>query len=229
MAIFNTLLLNCFLLPLFNPPVRYLNLPASTLFYSLPLLPSPNLPVARRQVHVHSCVHIYIRTIQPGLEVATGRAGPGAKHLSVSSCAGPPVLKIHLSSDTCTSRPPSQPTPSPHPATLSYYPFRHYPRAFVRYIGAFDLLDPYSRAHDATALGILQKDSYLPPVPPCLLLVIFFYLQSNSSPHPFEKEIVELNSVLLSHHPAILTNFTTQPTNQPNNKLSIRATHLSIL
>lgn len=27
MAIFNTLLLNCFLLPLFNPPVRYLGLP----------------------------------------------------------------------------------------------------------------------------------------------------------------------------------------------------------
>lgn len=147
-------------------------------------------------------MRIYIYNIhtyaQPAPEVATGRAGPGAKHLSVSSCAGPPVLKIHLSSDTCTSRPPSQPTPSPHPATLSYYPFRHYPRAFVRYIGAFDLLDPYSRAHDATALGILQKDSYLPPVPPCLLLVIFFYLHTNTSPHPLEKEIVELNSVLLS-------------------------------
>lgn len=37
MAIFNTLLLNCFLLPLFNPAVRYLGLPHP--FHPLPPIP----------------------------------------------------------------------------------------------------------------------------------------------------------------------------------------------
>lgn len=127
MAIFNTLLLNCFLLPLFNPPDRYLGLPSP---FPQSLAPIPyHLPWAEDKYNL-TCIHTYIRTYihtySSRPEVATCKLDTGAKHLSVSSCAGPPVLKIHLSSDTCTSRP--QPAhPSPHPATLSYYPFRHNP------------------------------------------------------------------------------------------------------
>lgn len=64
MAIFNTLPLNCFLLPLFNPPVRYLGLPHP------PTLSLPSSPPSRdRQVHT---VHTRSRP-----QVATCKLDPG--------------------------------------------------------------------------------------------------------------------------------------------------------
>lgn len=123
------------------------------------------------------------------------------------------MLKIHLSSDTCTSRPPpGLPTPVHIPRLSAITPLGTTLLCVRPLHCAFDLLDPYSRVHDATALGILQKDSYLPPVPPCLLLVTFLYLQPNSPPHTHlttrEREIVGLDPVILPHHPAILINIT---------------------
>lgn len=71
MAIFNTLLLNCFLLPLFNPPVRYLGLPHP--FHSLPPIPY-HLQWQTSTIHTHTYVHTYVRQDRP--EVATCKLHP---------------------------------------------------------------------------------------------------------------------------------------------------------
>lgn len=65
MAIFNTLLLNCFLLPLFNPPVRYLGLPSPFLLSRSHPSPTPR----GKNRYIHTSIHPYMRATGPEVAI----------------------------------------------------------------------------------------------------------------------------------------------------------------